>query len=179
MGIEFLLIGAGIVILVVVLARRRLFEKRLIENKEKLAGVKFDSTVPEEVEKIFKKAPFLKGDGAFSYPAVGCIPFADNFESIRIARRIYFVEPTDIEVLLIPEPGNFERKLAVAVTVDSKLLGYVPAKEAAEMHKYLLAHSSGVKAGAKIYLGSRPEYNGVMLDFAKPLRLESGRKKDK
>jgi hypothetical protein len=178
MGIEFLLIGAGIAILVVVLARRRLFEKRLIENKEKLAGLKFDSTVPEEVEKIFNKAPRLKGDGSFAYKAVGCIPFADNYEAIRIARRFYFVEPTELEVLLIPEPGNFERKLAVAVTVDSKLLGYVPAKEAAEMHKYLLAHSSGVKARAKIYLGSRPEYNGVMLDFAKPLRLESGRKKD-
>jgi hypothetical protein len=26
---------------------------------------------------------------------------------------------------------------------------------------------------AKIYLGSRPEYNGVMLDFSKPLKLES------
>ena len=176
MGIEFLLIGAGIAILVVVLARRRLFEKRLIENKEKLAGLKFDSAVPEEVEKIFNKAPRLKGDGKFAYSAVGCIPFADNFESVRIARRIYFIQPTDLEVLLIPEPGNFERKLAVAVTVDSKLLGYVPAKEAAEMHKYLLAHSAGVKANAKIYLGSRPEFNGVMLDFAKPLRLESGRK---
>jgi len=176
MGIEFLLIGAGIAILIVVLARRRLFEKRLIENKEKLSGLRFDSVVPAEVQKIFEKAPRLKGDGTFSYKAVGCIPFADNFESIRIARRIYFVQPTDIEVLLIPEPGNFERKLAVAVTVDSKLLGYVPSKEATEMHKYLLAHSAGVKASARIYLGSRPEYNGVMLDFAKPLRLESGRK---
>jgi hypothetical protein len=179
MGIEFLLIGAGVTILIVVLARRRLFEKRLIDNKEKLAGVKFDSVIPEEVEKIFKKAPHLKGDGTYSFPAVGCIPFANNFESIRLARRIYFVEPTKIEVLLIPEPGNYERKLAVAVTVDSKLLGYVPAKEAAEMHKYLLAHSAGVRANAKIYLGSRPEFNGLMLDFAKPLRLESGRNKDK
>jgi hypothetical protein len=105
------------------------------------------------------------------------MPFADNYESIRIARRFYFVEPTDIEVLLIPEPGNYERKLAVAITADSKLLGYVPTNEATEMHKYLLAHSSGLKANAKIYLGSRPEYNAVMLDFAKPLRLESGRKK--
>ena len=110
------------------------------------------------------------------FKAVGCLTFADNFEAIRIARRIYFVEPTDIEVLLIPEPGNFERKLAVAVVVDSRLLGYVPANEAAEMHRYLLAHSAGVKANAKIYIGSRPEYNGVLLDFAKPLRLESSRK---
>ena len=176
MGIELLLIGAGIAILVVVLARRRLFQKRLIENKEKLAGLKFDSIVPEEVEKIFQKAPRLKGDDGFLFKAVGCLPFADNFEAIRIARRIYFVEPTDIEVLLIPEPGNFERKLAVAVVVDSRLLGYVPANEAAEMHRYLLAHSAGVKANAKIYIGSRPEFNGVMLDFSKPLRLESSRK---
>ena len=179
MGIEFLLIGAGIAILIVVLARRRLFEKRLLENKEKLAGVKFDSVVPEEVEKILKKAPRLKGDGNFAFSTVGCVPFADNFELIRLARRIYFVQPTELEVVLVPEPGNFERKLAVAVTVDSRLLGYVPAKEAAEMHKYLLAHSAGVKANAKIYLGSRPEYNGVLLDLAKPLRLESGRKRDK
>lgn len=176
MGIEFILIGAGITILVVVLARRRLFEKRLIENKEKLAAVKFDSVVPAEVEEIFKKAPGLKGDGKFAYKAVGCIPYADNFEAIRIARRIYYVEPTEIEVMLIPEPGNFERKLAVAITIDSKLLGYVPSQEAGEMHKYLLAHSAGVKAKAKIYLGSRPEFNGLMLDLAKPLRLESSRK---
>jgi hypothetical protein len=176
MGIEFLLIGAGIAILVVVLARRRLFEKRLVENKEKLAGLKFDTVVPAEVQLIFEKAPRLKGDGSYAYNAVGCIPYAENFEAVRIARRIYFIQPTEIEVLLIPEPGNFERKLAVAVTVDSRLLGYVPAKEAGEMHKYLLAHSAGVKANAKIYLGSRPEFNGVMLDFAKPLRLESGRK---
>jgi hypothetical protein len=178
MGIEFLLIGAGIAILVVVIARR-LLEKRLLDNKERLSGLKFDSVVPKEVEKIFNKAPRLKGDGAFAYKAVGCIPFADNFESVRIERRIYFIQPTEIEVLLIPEPGNFERKLAVAVTVDSRLLGYVPTKEAAEMHKYLLAHSAGVKANAKIYLGSRPEFNGVTLDFAKPLRLESGKNKDK
>lgn len=176
MGIEFLLVGAGIAILVVLLVRRRLFERRLIENRERLLGLNFDSLIPEEVEKIYQNAPRLKGDGAFAHQAVGCIQFADNFESIRLARRIYFIQPTDIEVLLIPEPGNFERKLAVAVTVDSKLLGYVPSKEAAEMHKYLLAHSTGVKANAKIYLGSRPEFNGVKLDFAKPLRLESRRK---
>jgi hypothetical protein len=76
----------------------------------------------------------------------------------------------------VPEAGNAERKLAVAVTLDSKLLGYVPSQESSEMYRYLLAHSAGVKARAKIYLGSRPEYNGVMLDFSKPLRLESGRK---
>jgi hypothetical protein len=52
----------------------------------------------------------------------------------------------------------------------------VPTQEAGEMHKYLLANSSGVRARAKIYLGSRAEYNGVMLDFAKPLRLESRRR---
>ena len=77
-----------------------------------------------------------------------------------------------VEVLLIPDPGNLERKLAVAVTLDNKVLGYVPTQEAGEMHKYLLAHSSGVRAKAKIFVGSRPEYNGVMLDLAKPLKLE-------
>jgi hypothetical protein len=81
-----------------------------------------------------------------------------------------------IEVLLIPDPGNLERKLAVAVTLDSKVLGYVPSQEAGEMHKYLLSHSSGVRAMAKIYVGSRPEYNGVMLDLAKPLKLDSKRR---
>lgn len=175
MGIEFLLIGAGITILVVVLARRRLFEARLSSNKEKLAGLKFESVIPEEVEKIFKKAPRLKGNGGFSYKAVGCLAYAKNFESTRLEKRIYFIEATEIEVLLIPEPGNFERKLAVAITVDSKILGYVPANEATEMHKYLLAHSTGLRAKAKIYLGSAPEYNGVQLDFVKPLRLESTR----
>lgn len=176
MGFEALLIVAGVAILVVVLARRRLFEKRLVENKERLSGIKFTSVLPTEAEELFKKAPRLKGDGTYSYQAVGCLPFAENFEAIRIARRIFFIEPTEIEVLLVPEPGNFERKLAVAVTVDSKLLGYVPSQEAGEMHKYLLAHSAGVKTKAKIYLGSRADFNGVMLDFAKPLRLESSRK---
>ena len=176
MGIEWALIVAGVAILIAVLAQRRMLQKRLTDNKEALAGVKFQSVIPAEVEKILKKAPLLKGDGKFAYTTRGCIPYANNFDAVRIARRIYFVEPTVVEVLLVPDPANIERKLAVAVTLDSKVLGYVPTQEAGEMHKYLLAHSSGVRAMAKIYLGSRPEYNGVMLDFAKPLRLESRRK---
>jgi hypothetical protein len=176
MGIEWALIVAGVAILIAVLAQRRMLQKRLTDNKEALAGVKFQNVIPAEVEKILKKAPLLKGDGKFAYTTRGCIPYANNFDAVRIARRIYFVEPTVVEVLLVPDPANIERKLAVAVTLDSKVLGYVPTQEAGEMHKYLLAHSSGVRAMAKIYLGSRPEYNGVMLDFAKPLRLESRRK---
>jgi hypothetical protein len=176
MGIEWLLIAAGVTILIAVLAQRRLLQKRLTDNKEALSGLKFEDVIPAEVEKILKKAPSLKGDGKFAYTTRGCIPYAENFDAIRISRRIYFVEPTLIEVLLVPDPANIERKLAVAVTIDSKVLGYVPTQEAGEMHKYLLAHSSGVRAMAKIYLGSRPEYNGVMLDFAKPLRLESRRR---
>jgi hypothetical protein len=176
MGLEWILISAGVAILIAVLAQRRMLQKRLADNKEALSGVKFQDVIPAEVEKILKKAPLLKGNGEFAYTTRGCIPFAENFESVRIARRVYFVEPTLIEVLLVPDPANIERKLAVAVTVDSKVLGYVPTQEAGEMHKYLLAHSSGVRAMAKIYIGSRPEYNGVMLDFAKPLRLESRRR---
>ena len=176
MGIEWALIVAGVAILIAVLAQRRMLQKRLTDNKETLSGVQFQNVIPAEVEKILKKAPLLKGDGKFAYTTRGCIPYANNFDAVRIARRIYFVEPTVVEVLLVPDPANIERKLAVAVTLDSKVLGYVPTQEAGEMHKYLLAHSSGVRAMAKIYLGSRPEYNGVMLDFAKPLRLESRRK---
>lgn len=176
MGIEWILIAAGLVILIAVLAQRRVLEKRLLENKEALSGIKFFGEVPAEVRQVLKKTPKLKGDGTFKFKTLGCIPFANNFESVRIARRIYYVEPTVIEVLLLPDPSNIERKLAVAVTIDSKVLGYVPTQEAGEMHKYLLAHSSGLRTMAKIYLGSRPEYNGVMLDFAKPLRLEPRRK---
>ena len=160
----------------VVLARRRLFEKRLIENKLKLENLRYKSELPEEVEEIFKKAPRLKGDGKFAYQAVGTLPFADNYELIRVSRRIIFIEPTEIEVLLVPEPGNYERKLAVAITIDSKLVGYVPTNEATEMHKYLLAHSTGLRSKAKIYLGSKAEFNALALDFAKPLRLESSGK---
>jgi hypothetical protein len=176
MGLEVILIAAGVAILIAVLTQRRMLQKRLADNKEALSGVKFDDVIPAELEKLLKKAPLLKGNGEFAYTTRGCIPYAENFDSVRIARRIYFVEPTLIEVLLVPDPANIERKLAVAVTVDSKVLGYVPTQEAGEMHKYLLAHSSGVRAMAKIYIGSRPEYNGVMLDFAKPLRLESRRR---
>jgi hypothetical protein len=177
MGIEVLAIAAGVTLLIVVLGRRRLFEKRLLENKQRLSGVRADSLATEEFDQILKNAPKLKGDGGFAYKTVGTIPCSDNFDAVRLSRRIYFVEPTEIEVLLIPEPGNLERKLAVAVTIDSKLMGYVPAKEAGEMQKYLLANSGGVRANAKIYLGSRPDYNGLMLDFAKPLKLESKRKR--
>lgn len=170
-----MLIVSGVLILVVVLIRRNLWKTRFAKNKEQFALLRFDSSIPAEFEAAFKKAPLVAGDGTFSYKAVGSIFYAENFEFVRIARRIYLVEPTEIEVLLLPEPGNFERKLAVAVTVDSKLIGYVPAKEATEMHKYLLARSQGLKAKAKIYLGSRPEYNFVELDLAKPLRIKSGR----
>ena len=152
MRIEWLLVAAGVAILIALLALRPMLQKRQGDNKP---------------------APLLKGDGKFAFTIRGCIPFSENFDAVRIARRIYFVEPTLLEVLLVPEPSNIERKLAVAVTLDSKVLGYVPTQEAGEMHKYLLAHSSGVRAMAKIYLGSRPEYNGVMLDLAKPLKLES------
>ena len=151
MGIEWLLIAAGVAILIALLALRPMLQKRQSDNQP---------------------APRLKGDGKFAFTTRGCIPFSENFDAVRMARRIYFVDPTVIEVLLIPDPNNLERKLAVAVTLDSKVLGYVPTQEAGEMHKYLLAHSSGVRALAKIYLGSRPEYNGVMLDLAKPLKLE-------
>ena len=173
MGIEWILVAAGVAILIAVLAQRRMLQKRLTENREALAGIKFQDEVPAEVQQVLRNTPKLKGDGTFRFKTLGCIPFAKNFESVRIVRRIYFVDPTVVEVLLIPDPNNLERKLAVAVTLDSKVLGYVPTQEAGELQKYLLAHSSGVRAMAKIYLGSRPEYNGVMLDLAKPLKLES------
>lgn len=175
MGIEWFLILAGVAILIAVLGRRRMLQIRLMKNKEALTELSFENEIPTEVGKVLKKTPKLKGDGRFAYKTRGCIPCAKNFDAVRAARRIYFVEPTVVEVLLIPNPANIERKLAVAVTLDSKILGYVPSQEAGEMHKYLLAHSSGVRAMAKIYLGSRPEYNSVMLDFAKPLRLERKR----
>jgi len=175
MGIEWILIAAGVVILIAALAQRRMLQKRFTDNREALAGIRFQDELPAEVGQVLKKTPRLQGDGTFRFKTLGCIPFANNFESVRIALRIYFVEPTVVEVLLIPDPGNLERKLAVAVTLDNKVLGYVPSQEAGEMHKYLLAHSSGVRAQAKIYLGSRSEYNGVMLDLAKPLKLVSKR----
>ncbi len=177
MGIELFFILAGVVILVVVLARRRLLEVRLDTNREKLAGIRFESEVPTEIAEIFKKAPALKGDGTYSHKASGTIPLRDNFEKIRINRRLYFAESSEVEVLLIPEPANFEKRLAVAVTLDSKILGYVPNEVAGAMHKYLLAHSSGLRARARIYLGSRAEFNSVSLDLELPLRLETMRKK--
>lgn len=170
---ELILIAAGVIILVYVIARRRIIEQRLIRNREKLSQIRFQSSIPVEVEQIIKNAPRLKGDGKFAYQATSCYRFADNFEKVRVSQRIYLIEPTEITVLLIPEPANFERKLAVAVTVQSRVLGYVPDNEAAEMHKYLLAHSAGVTAKAKIYLGSRSEFNAIALDLAKPLRLET------
>lgn len=175
MGIEVFLIAAGVAIVISVLASRRLLQKRLLDNKDALLDLGFESEIPSEITKILKKSPLLKGDGSFAFSAQGCIPYEHNFEQVRIARRIYFVEPTPIEVLLIPDPANVERRLAVAITIDSKILGYLPTQEAGELHKYLLAHSSGVRAKARIYVGSRPEYNGVMVDLAKPLRLESRR----
>lgn len=172
MGIEVVLITVGVAILIAVLARRRLLEKRLLENKEALSQLQFFDEIPSEIPEVLQKAPKLKGDGKFAYKCLGCIHYAHNFEFVRLARRIYFIEPTIIEVLLIPDPANIERRLGVAVTLDSKILGYIPSQEAGEMHKYMLAHSIGLRAMAKIYMGSRPEYNGILVDFARPLRLE-------
>lgn len=173
MGIEVLLIVSGVLVLVTVLGRRRMLQKRFADNREKFAEMNFENLAAAEIDSILSRAPALKGDGKFAFNAVGTIPFANNYEVVRLARRIYFVEPTIIEVLLIPEPANLERKNAVAITLDAKVLGYVPAKESSEMHSYLLAHTSGLKATARIYLGSRPEFNALWLDLAKPLRLES------
>jgi hypothetical protein len=173
MGIEWLLIAAGVAILIAMIATRRMLQKRRSEQSEALAGSQFQDEVQSEVRQVLKKTPMLKGSGAFRFKTQGCIPFADNFESIRVARRIYFVEATTVEVLLTPDTSNLERKQAVAVTLDSKVLGYVPSQEAREMRKYLVSNRNGVRAMAKIFLGSRPEYNAVMLDIAKPIKLES------
>jgi hypothetical protein len=168
MGIEVFLIAAGAAIVIAVLAWRIVIRRR---------PKNFDVTQGSvKVGKARKKAPKLKGDGKFAYKTRGCIPYAKNFDAVRISRRIYFVDPTVVEVLLVPDTANIERKLAVAVTLEAKVLGYVPSQEAGEMHKYLQSHPSGIRAMAKIYLGSRAEYNGLMLDFAKPLRLEPKRR---
>jgi hypothetical protein len=168
MGIEVFLIAAGAAIVIAVLAWRIVIRRRPRNNDETQGSV--------EVGKPRKKAPRLKGDGKFAYKTRGCIPYAKNFDAVRISRRIYFVDPTVVEVLLIPDTASIERKLAVAVTLEAKVLGYVPSQEAGEMYKYLQSHPSGIRAMAKIYLGSRAEYNGLMLDFAKPLRLEPKRR---
>jgi hypothetical protein len=175
MGIEILFIAAGTAMLIAVLVSRRMLQAKTPGSKQELSGLESDSVAPDEAAKALKKLPLLRGDGRFAFKAVGSIPFAPNFDSVRIARRIYFVEPEIIEVLLVPDADNAERKNAISVTVDSLVLGYVPTQEASEMSKYLAAHSSGMRAKAKIYLGSRAEYNGVMLDLAKPVRLESKR----
>jgi hypothetical protein len=88
MGIESILIAAGLAILIAVLAQRRVLEKRLVDNKEALSGIKFLGEVPAEVRQVLKKTPKLKGDGTFKFKTLGCIPFANNFESVRVARRI-------------------------------------------------------------------------------------------
>ena len=168
MGTEIFLIAAGAAIVIAVLAWRIVIRRRPRNNDETQSSV--------EVGKPRKKAPRLKGDGKFAYKTRGCIPYAKNFDAVRISRRIYFVDPTVVEVLLVPDSANIERKLAVAVTLESKILGYVPSQEAGEIYKYLQSHPSGIRAMAKIYLGSRAEYNGLMLDFAKPLRLEPKRR---
>ena len=85
MGIEVLLITAGVAILIAVLASRRLLDKRLADNKEALSKLNIQDVVPAELEKILKKAPLLKGDGRFAYTTRGCIPFAKNFDAIRLS----------------------------------------------------------------------------------------------
>jgi hypothetical protein len=169
MGIEVFLGAAVAAFVIAVVVLRLMAQRRLLENKGTQSEVKFKTEIPL---KAGKKIPKLKGDGKFAYKTRGCIPYAKNFDAVRISRRIYFVDPTVVEVLLVPDSANIERKLAVAVTLESKILGYVPSQEAGEIYKYLQSHPSGILAMAKIYLGSRAEYNGLMLDFAKPLRLE-------
>ena len=163
----------GVLIVIAIFGRRNLEEKRLRNNRKMLTEMNFENLSRAEVEKILAKAPLLKGNGKFAFKSVGTIPFAKNFDSIRLARRLYFVEPAKVEVLLIPEPANTERIHAVAVTLDGKVLGYVPAKEASELHGDLLSRHIGLRVMAKVYLGSRPEFNAIALDMAKPLRVDS------
>ena len=55
MGIEWILIAAGVAILIAVLAQRRMLQKRLAENREALADIKFKGEVPPEVGEMLKK----------------------------------------------------------------------------------------------------------------------------
>ncbi len=173
MGIEVLFTVIGVLIVIAIFGRRKLEEKRLKDNRKMLTEMNFENLSMAEIEKILDKAPLLKGNGKFAFKSVGTIPFAKNLDSVRLARRLYFVEPTRVEVLLIPEPANTERIHAVAVTLDGKVLGYVPAKEASELHGDLLSRHIGLRVMAKVYLGSRPEFNAIALDMAKPLRVDS------
>ena len=173
MGIEVLFAAIGVLIVIAIFGRRKLEEKRLKDNRKMLTEMNFENLSMSEIEKILAKAPALKGNGKFAFNSVGTIPFAKNLDSVRLARRLYFVEPTRVEVLLIPQPANTERIHAVAVTLDGKVLGYVPAKEASELHGDLLNRHIGLRVMAKVYLGSRPEFNAIALDMAKPLRVDS------
>jgi len=176
MGIEVLIALIGGSLVIAIFGRRKLQEKRLRDNRKMLTEMNFENLSMTEIEKILAKAPLLKGNGKFAHKAVGSIPYAKNFDAIRLARRLYFVEPTRVEVLLIPEPANTERIHAVAVTLDGKVLGYVPAKEASKLHNSFLVRHMGIRAMAKIYLGSRPEFNSIVLDLANPMRLDSIRR---
>jgi hypothetical protein len=172
MGIEFFLIGAGIAILVTVIARRRILERRLLSNRDKLVENYLDSEIPLDFLPNTAALPLLKGSGKFELRAIDSIDFSENFEKVRLQRHLFFAESTELECVLIPDPANLLRKLAVSVTVDGLILGFVPDIEAEQMHKYLLSHKGGIRAKAKIFLGSRPMYNELYLDISKPLRLE-------
>ena len=55
MEIEWILIAAGVVIFIAMLAQRRVLQKRLSENRSVLAGVKFQDDIPAEVRQDLKK----------------------------------------------------------------------------------------------------------------------------
>jgi hypothetical protein len=170
--IELFLIFSGIILLVFVIARRRMLQHRFFRNREKLATLEFENTLPEEIVEMSSRVPRIKGNGKFEFKAEQTLLHFENFERVRLAKRLYIAEISEIEVLLIPDPANIERRLGVLVSIEGFILGYVPEEISIQIHKYLLAHSAGVRANAKIYLGSRPEFNAVYLDFEEPLRLE-------
>lgn len=170
--IEYVLISAGTILLFTVLLRRRFLKQRLENARESLFETKFDSLVPSQALDLMSKTREIIGDGSFSFRAQGSIQYEGNFDYLALTKRWFIGEIRESKVLLIAEPGNFERKLAVAVTVDGKILGYLPEKIANQMHKFLLTDSSAIMANAKIYIGTQSRFHEVWLDLAQPLRIK-------
>ena len=135
MGTELFLIGAGIAILVTVIARKRLLERRLLSNREKLLENSLDLEIPSGLLPNSSELPLLKGAGKYEFKAIDSVDFAENFENVRLKRRLYFAELAELECVLIPDPANLPSKLAVSVTVDGLIVGFVPDLEAEQMHK--------------------------------------------
>jgi hypothetical protein len=97
-------------------------------------GAAFEMVEPTAAD----DCPFIAGDGDYSLEIVGVLSFQDALEWLARGRT---ETPTDYSctALLIPDPDHGDDSDAISVTIEGRLVGYLPADAAERMHIAMLA----------------------------------------